>query len=45
VFRYYFKHACDDFNSGFVYEEVTDDDTELPTVHGKICAKVVKMSS
>jgi len=41
--RYYFKRACDDFNSGFVYEELTDDDAELPLSDGKICAKVVRM--
>ena len=43
VSRYYFKRACNDFNSGFVYEELTDDDDELPTIEGKICAKVVRM--
>jgi len=45
VCRYYFKRACDDFNSGFVYEELTDDVAELPLIDNKICAKVVRMST
>ena len=43
MFRYYFKCACNDFNSSFVYEELTGDDAELPMIDGKICAKVVRM--
>ena len=43
--RYYFKRVCDDFDSGFVYEELADDDAELPMNDGKICAKVVRMVS
>jgi len=44
AFRYYFKRACNDFNCGFVYEELTDDDAQLPMIDSKICAKVVRMS-
>jgi len=45
VCRYYFKRACNDFDSGFVYEELTEDNVELPMTDGKICAKVVRMIS
>jgi DIX domain len=40
--RYYFKCACNDFNTSYVYEEVSDDGATLPLAEGKICAKVVQ---
>ena len=44
LFRYYFKCECDDFNSGFVYEEIMSDDSTLPLIDGKVCAKVVRIT-
>jgi len=38
--RYFFKKASDEFGSGVVMEEVTDDDDILPLWDGKIIAKV-----
>lgn len=36
--------ACDDFDSGIVFEEVFNDTDILPLCGGKICAKVEKQS-
>ena len=38
--RYFFKKACDEFDSGVVLEEVMDDSDILPLWDGKIIAKV-----
>ena len=39
-YRYFFKKASDEFGSGVVMEEVTDDGDVLPLWEGKIIAKV-----
>lgn len=38
--RYFFKKASDEFDSGVVLEEVTEDGDILPLWDGKIIAKV-----
>jgi len=38
--RYFFKKASDEFDSGVVLEEVTEDSDILPLWDGKIIAKV-----
>ena len=42
-FRYFFKKASDEFDSGVVYEEVTRDQDVLPLCDGKIIGKVDKV--
>lgn len=39
-FRYFFKKASDEFDSGCVYEELTDDGELLPLFEGKIFARL-----
>lgn len=41
--RYFFKTKTDDSDCELVYEEVRDDDDELPTFQGKIVGKVEKV--
>ena len=40
VYRYFFRMASDEFDSGVVHEEVTDDDALLPLLDGKVIGKV-----
>jgi len=40
VYRYFFRKASDEFDSGVVHEEVTDDDAVLPLIDGKVICKV-----
>ena len=42
-FRYFFKTASDEFDSGVIMEEVTMDDMLLPLWDGKIVGKVEKV--
>jgi hypothetical protein len=39
-YRYFFKKACDDFKTGVVNEEITDENEILPLWDGKILAQV-----
>ena len=39
-FRYFFKKACDEFDSGVVHEEYFDDNDILPLWDGKIFGKI-----
>ena len=39
-YRYFFRKASDEFDSGVVHEEVTDDDALLPLFDGKVICKV-----
>ena len=41
--RYFFKKASDEFDSGVILEEVTDDIAELPLWEGKVVGKVEKV--
>ncbi|KAH9580225.1 Axin-2 [Schistosoma haematobium] len=43
LFRYFFKKASDEFDSGVVHQEITNDDTILPLWEGKIVAKVERI--
>jgi len=43
LYRYYFKRACNEFELGFVYEEINDDSTVLPLLDGKISAKISRL--
>ncbi|VDP51046.1 unnamed protein product [Schistosoma curassoni] len=43
LFRYFFKKASDEFDSGVVHQEITNDDTVLPLWEGKIVAKVERI--
>lgn len=38
--RYFFRKASNEFDSGIVHEEVTDDDALLPLLDGKVIGKV-----
>jgi len=38
--RYFFKKACDEFDSGVVHEEIIDDLAVLPLWEGKVVGKV-----
>jgi len=40
VSRYFFRKASNEFDSGIVHEEVTDDDALLPLLDGKVIGKV-----
>jgi len=40
VYRYFFRKASDEFDSGVVHEELTDDDDLLPLLDGKVIGKV-----
>jgi len=40
VCRYFFRKASDEFDSGVVHEELTDDDAPLPLLDGKVIGKV-----
>lgn len=42
-FRYFFKKASDEFDSGVVHQEITNDDTLLPLWDGKVVAKVERV--
>ena len=42
-FRYFFKKACDEFDSGVVHEEIIDDSAVLPLWEGKVVGKVDKI--
>ena len=41
--RYYFKRACNEFETGFVYDEIDDDDAILPLLDGKVSAKISRL--
>ncbi|CAI2731730.1 unnamed protein product [Schistosoma spindalis] len=43
LFRYFFKKISDEFDSGVVHQEITNDDTILPLWEGKIVAKVERI--
>lgn len=43
LFRYFFKKASDEFDSGVVHQEITNEDTILPLWEGKIVAKVERI--
>lgn len=40
---YFFKKACDEFETGVVKEEINNDDEVLPLWEGKVVAKVERM--
>ena len=40
IFRFFFKKASDEFDSGVVHEEITDDEAFLPKWQGKVVGKV-----
>ena len=42
--RYFFKTLCQEFESGVVNEEVSNDGDMLPLFEGKIVGKVERMS-
>uniref|UniRef100_A0A8C0ZUV4 DIX domain-containing protein n=1 Tax=Castor canadensis TaxID=51338 RepID=A0A8C0ZUV4_CASCN len=42
-YRYYFKKASDEFACGAVFEEIWDDETELPMYEGRILGKVERI--
>ena len=41
--RYFFKKASNEFDSGVILEEVTNDNDELPLWEGKVVGKVEKV--
>ena len=41
--RYFFKKACDEFDSGVVHEEISEDSDYLPLWEGKVIAKVERI--
>ena len=45
LYRYFFKTETGERDCAVVWEEVKDDDAELPTYDGKIVGKVEKMDS
>lgn len=40
---YFFKKACDEFETGVVKEEINNDDEVLPLWEGKVVAKVERI--
>ncbi|XP_074647561.1 axin-1-like [Tubulanus polymorphus] len=44
-YKFFFKRASDEFDTGVVHEEITDDNAVLPLWEGKIVGKVEKIES
>ncbi len=42
-FRFFFKTTSDEFDSGVVHEEISNDDAILPLWEGKVVAKVERV--
>ncbi|GBM06942.1 hypothetical protein AVEN_239651-1 [Araneus ventricosus] len=42
-FKYFFKHACNDFGTGVVFEEISDDNEVLPLWEGKVLCIIEPM--